>query len=236
LLPPGNWTPIVKRRHAAMRDLYRGETMFIFSCGPSLGDVWNESYREIVAARPVVAVKQALRLMRDITDVHAYNEIRHEDYDYHPETIRMSCSRFDERRPPHLHYPIAPARWESALFVTNDYEGADLRKGLRRPWGVGIMFELCLFLPIYFGCSRVVISGFDMNPDGKYHFYDQEGGQDSRSYGVDRDEFHYARESAAHFERWAASEGVQARLYSPRSNLKMTRLEDLDAVRAFAEG
>lgn len=219
-----------ERRHDLLKNSYAGETAYIVSCGPSLKAVWSDEIRDFLANKLVISVKQAYDFL-PFSDFHLYNEVRMKSYVYEEPTIKLSVSQFLSGHPSHIHYPIYAYKYDEALFCTNDYERWDLDKSFVRPWGVGIMFELGLHLPLFLGCKNVVIIGFDMNDKGTYHFYDDHDDQDSEFYKVDREEFAYARASSKVYHDWCSVQGVKVHLYSPLSKLKipqMSRVEFLD--------
>ena len=202
-------------RHDTLRGAYAGKVAFILTCGPSLDEVWSDELRDVLSHK----------LAPEIADFHLYNEVRMEDYDYGGNaTLRLSVSQFMPDHPSHIHYPISQYKYDDALFVTNDYDKWDLSNGVQRPWGVGIMFELGLHLPLYLGCRAAVIIGFDMNKHGKYHFYDQADQEDSQHYKVDAEEFDYAKHSSKHYAEWANSKGLEVVLYSPLSSLDIPKI------------
>jgi hypothetical protein len=224
----GNSFEVVSKiRHSHIANAYFGETAYVLSCGPSLDKVWDEKLKGFLADKLIISVKQAHDKAPEITDFHLYNEVRMKEYDYPGDTIRISCSKFSRDHPSHIHYPVREYKWEKTLFVTNQYERWDLAKSYERPWGVGIMFELGLFLPVYLGCKRMLIMGFDMNSAGKYHFYDPSEKENFSFYSVDKEEFHFARMSIHYFMKWAQKKGVEARLYSPLSTLPFSRIDNI---------
>ncbi len=229
LLETGSAESCTQRRWRRFKNAYCGETAYILSCGPSIDEIWNKALKRFLRNRLVISIKQTYDLAPEIMDFHLYNEIRMRSYRYNPNTIRVSCSQFDAAYPSHLHFPIRRYRYDNAVFATNEYAKWDLDFSYERPWGVGIMFELGLFFPVYLGCSRIVIMGFDMNANGKYHFYDDAPEQDSVAYHVDREEFEYARSSIPHYLKWAKGKGVEVRLYSPLSALPIPQIEGIEA-------
>lgn len=212
-------------RHNELRGAYAGKVAFILTCGPSLEEVWSNELKDALSDKLVIAVKQAQQLAPEIVDLHLYNEVRMQDYSYAKSpTVRLSVSQFMPDHPSHIHYPISEYKYERSLFVTDEYEKWDLTNGVERPWGVGIMFELGLHLPLYLGCRAAVIIGFDMNNRGKYHFYDQTQQADSKHYKVDPEEFGYARRSTTFYTEWAHSKGLEVVLYSPLSDLNIPQI------------
>lgn len=224
-------------RNSILRNSYTGQTAIILTCGPSLSEVWNEELRAAACHYPIICIKQALHSANAEADFHLINEVRLEQYDYeNPKTLRLSVSEFKEAAQPHIHYPIRSYRYEDAMFVTKDYETWRLDKRFDRPWGVGIMFELGLHLPIHLGCDRVIIVGFDMNQDGKYHFYDDTPEQDSSAYGVDPEEFAFSKEAAKTYVAWAASKGVDVLQCSPLSSLPIPQIKRNNLIELLKAG
>ncbi len=226
-LSENNYTEISKLRNNYLHNFYKGKTAYILSCGPSIDRVWDNKLEDFLSDKLVISIKQAHDLAPEISDFHLYNEVRMKSYNYPANTIKISCSKFSPDYPSHIHYPIREYKWEKSLFVTNEYERWQLDHSYERPWGVGIMFEIGLFLPIHLGCKRVLIIGFDMDPNGKYHFYDDSKEKDSKAYKVDRDEFKYVQATIPHLLSWARKLGVDLKLYSPLSALPIPQIRDV---------
>lgn len=222
-------TEVLSRsRNDYLEGKYEGETAYVLTCGPSMDEVWDDDLREFLEDELVLAVKQTHDLAPEVVDYHLYNEVRHRPYDYEAETIRISVSNFMPDFPSHVHYPIRNYEWDDALFVTDEYDEWRLDESYERPWGIGIMFEIGLFLPVHFGCDRMLIMGFDMNKEGKYHFYDDSEDEDSEAYGVDEEEFYYAQRTIPAFMKWAESEGVTVRNYSPLTALDIPQVDGIE--------
>ncbi|TKX79401.1 hypothetical protein EXE53_16020 [Halorubrum sp. SD626R] len=218
---------VSRARNNYLHEKYEGETAYILTCGPSIDEVWNEELREFLKDKLVLAVKQTHDLAPEIVDFHLYNEVRHRAYDYPSETIRVSVSEFMPEFPSHIHYPIQTYEWDETVFVTDEYEPWRLDNSYERPWGIGIMFEIGLFLPVHFGCDKILIMGFDMNKEGKYHFYDESKDEDSDSYGVDEEEFYYAQRTIPALMEWINKNEVTVRNYSPKTALDIPQVDRL---------
>lgn len=96
------------------------------------------------------------------------------------------------------------------------------------------MYEVGLFLPELLNAKKVIIIGFDMNRDGRYHFYDNSHSHDSASYQVDEDEFYYNQRTIPHYEKWMADKGIAVALLSPESALPFNKkLVDIDDLKSF---
>lgn len=229
------YNPILsRRRHAHLKDAYKGETAFVLTCGPSLGEVWDDNLKDFLSDKLVISVKQAHHQAPEIFDFHMFNEVRMEPYEYPAQTNVLSVSQFLKDYPSHIHYPIHRYKYHKSLFVTHQYDRWDPERRFVRPWGVGIMFELGLQLPIYLGCKKVVIIGFDMNNTGKYHFYDDKDEEDSVHYDVHKGEFKDAPATIPHYLKWTQKKGTDVKLYSPLSALPIDQLKDFDHVKQYA--
>ncbi len=224
-----------QQRHRHLAGAYRGRSAILLTCGPSLQQVWSEQLEKLASRHVVIAVKQAIDLTGALPDFHLFNECRMKTYHYPAPTIRLSVSKYLEDHPCEIHYPIRRYDWDQALFVTNQYDRWELSRSWERPWGIGILFEMGLQLPAYLGCRRLVIVGFDMNPEGRYHFYDENQKQDSRHYSVDPREFEFAKRTVPHYLAWAKKKQMQVRLYSPLSALPFDRLDSLTQTASFLE-
>jgi hypothetical protein len=230
---PASDRKISIERHSLLKNKYIGDTAFLITCGPSLRMVWTKKLEHFLREKLVISVKQALDLTGFITDFHIFNEVRMKPYQHSEQTILLSVSKYQTDFPSHIHYPIKSYKIEESLFYTQRYEYWSLNNSFIRPWGVGILFELGLQLPVYLGVRKIVIIGFDMNQKGPYHFYDNSQGENSNFYGVDPKEFEYAAKSIVHYQKWLEDNQVEVRLFSPMSRLNFERLESLEEVKEW---
>jgi hypothetical protein len=229
-------------RNEAIRDAYPGETAIILTCGPSIGEVCDDRFLKFISDKLVIAVKQAHDIRPDIVDIHLYNTVRLKVYEYPAPTMRISVERFFQKTdeyPCHINYPIKHETIvdhdvNKALMATNDYDRWSLDTEYERPWGIGIMFEIGLQLPVHLGCRRLLIVGFDMNRTGKYHFYRTDN-TDARLYARD-EEFEYSRNSIPHYLKYAEAHGLEVRQYSPLSALPIQKIDSFDEVVSWYNG
>ena len=114
-------------------------------------------------------------------------------------------------------------------MATNDYSKWNLDKEYERPWGIGIMFEIGLHLPIHLGCKRLLIIGFDMNSKGKYHFYRNDN-TDAKLYARE-EEFTYAKKSIPYYLKYAETMGLEVKQFSPQSELPLPELHTFEEVK-----
>jgi len=233
LLLPDQCESLTPIRTAYLKNKYAGQTAYILTCGPSISEVWCDRLCELLADKLVITVKQAHELAPAISDFHLYNTVNLKKYEYPAPTIRVSIEKAPWMRqeyPAHLNYPISlPTIREhdvgKSLMGTNDYESWSLENSYERPWGIGIMFEFGLFLPIHLGCRRVLIIGFDMNERGKYHYYRNDE-SDASNYARS-EEFVFSKSTIPHYLKWANARGVEVRQFSPLSDLPIPQVTDI---------
>ena len=211
--------------------------VFILTCGPSLElYIENEALRQHLKDSYCISMKQAFNYFSTETDMHIVNEIRYQNYDYSTNRpLILSTGSLNENIITDAHFPIFDYAYKSSTFVTNKYEEAKLSNlKVVRPWGIGVMYELGLFIPELIGAKKVVIIGFDMNNTGKYHFYDHQSHQDSQSYLVDTDEFSYNQQTIPFYENWMNKKGIDVALMSPLSTLPFSkRIDTIEQLNDF---
>ncbi len=207
---------------------YAGETAYVFSCGPSLGDIWNEQFARFLEGKLVIAVKQSFSLMPLETDFHIFNRCRMEEYQYpDPVPVRMAVEiePFTTEVDIRLPFVFNPdQKWLSSVLFHRDFERWSLARGAARCYGPGIMLELGIFLPVHLGCKKVVFFGWDMNPAETSHFY-----ADAQKLPPVHLEEHVVVSNtmpqfAPHMLKWYESNGIKAFLCSPRSGIPLPSL------------
>lgn len=213
------------------------EIVFLLTCGPSLSlFIQNTEFRKLLNENTCISMKQAYDYFPQETDFHVVNEIRYKEYHYQsPNTKVLSVGNKIKSIVSDFHFPILEHEYKNSVFVTNNYSKNDLlSRPVFRPWGIGVMYELGMFLPAILKCKKLVIVGFDMNANGRYHFYDSQDAEDAEQYSVDKEEFIYNQTTIPHFENWLKQINIEVALLSPLSTLPFTKkLETLDELESF---
>lgn len=218
---------------SAKKSRLDSDTWFILSCGPSLSQFENDKeFKDLLSIHPVVTIKQAGKIFEDYSNIHVFNEVRYEKEFNNIGNYRFSVSQFQEKSSPNIHFPIRSYKLKRALFCTNKYVENELRSSYLRPWGVGILFELAIFLPLIFDCKRIVLVGVDMNKKGGYHFYDQQDeNKHSNSYNVDEFEFAYTKGTSHYMQYWLDSKGIELLNMSPLSDLPIKKVSTVSELK-----
>lgn len=213
--------------------------VFIVTCGPSLDIVKKmPGLIKLLQENYTICIKQAYNEFKAQTDLHIINEIRLSKYEYdEPKPLILSVGKKEKSMKSDAHFPIIYRNQNSCLYLTNDYEGNSLyRKPYFRSWGVGIMYELALFLPQIVNCKKLIIIGFDMNSIGSYHFYDSQDDQNAENYDVGNTEVLQNKKTIPFLEAWLNSVGIQVALFSPLSELPFkNQLSSIDDLNNFIE-
>jgi hypothetical protein len=208
------------------------DTWIILGAGPSLSLFDNdEKFKELLEKYPVVSIKQAGQKYPEYTNFQVFNEVRY-DEDYSKiGNYRFSVSQYIQDSNTHIHFPIKSYKVKNSLFRNNNYEKNELINSFRRPWGVGIFFELAIFLPVLFGAKKIILCGIDMNSTGKYHFYDGEHKDDSKSYKVDSFEFYYTKGTVPYLEYWLHQQKCEIVNLRPLSEMPFKKYHDVDTLK-----
>ena len=181
-----------------LKDLFKGETSYVLSCGPTLTDHNPDKVKRLLKDNLVVSVKQSFDLFGEDTDFHIYNCANFKDYDYSknkPIVIEASTSPY-KLGECDLKFFIRERDFNKSLSVTEDFDSWTFEEQtLLRPYGPGIMYEVVFYALQHLGVSDIITIGWDNKLiEGKanqQHFYDKEGS------GLEKSEFIHSNEVAA---------------------------------------
>ena len=143
----------------------------ILTAGPSLSNINKKDLNEFCKDKYVVAVKQAINFV-DRCDLHVFNDDNFNVTDYsrfieRPFRVYIKSGSLYKRVPKFsydLFYTIdrSVSVIDKSLASTCDFSRwCDLSK-VSRPLGPGIMYEFCIFIPLYFSSKKVHIFGWDI--------------------------------------------------------------------------
>jgi hypothetical protein len=159
---------------------YKGETMFILGCGPSLAEYEPRELDGLLNARLVVALKQALDYVPTQGDYLILNSWNFRSYQFeHNRPVVVRESGLTD--PPvflkgdiELHVP-RPSNRGDQLALSKRFDDYVFSRQLDRPWGPGVLYEIGFYLAEHFGVGKVVTIGWDVgvkNSPQMPHFYD----------------------------------------------------------------
>jgi len=195
----------VEKRMDEIKDAYKDETMYIVASGPSLNNYAPNKLKEILSDKLVVCIKQSYHQLKDITDILLLNFTNLSPYTFNPNTIVTWLYWFQnhpqivfEKFKGDLLFPIyrnddIPNKMTQSIAYKGDYENMMFDKGLPRPWGPGLMYELGIPLAVHLGVKKIVTLGWDV---GNLDLW--EGQEDSERHFVD----HYYSDETQLFDRF----------------------------------
>lgn len=171
---------------ARSRNLARGRTALVVSCGPSMGR-WREVHAGLAAEQPLVlCVKQAVDEVGPLCDIHVFNAYNVQRYRYRGRRPLVVAGSGLDNAPlfeaSDQRYSVVGGGPNSDLVRDTlagalSFEAHELEQtGMaRRPWGPGIMYEMVFPLLVHLGVTRIVTVGWDVaDSDGRNsHFYDR---------------------------------------------------------------
>jgi hypothetical protein len=217
-----------------LKNAYKGEVLYVVSCGPSLSKIDPNILREKLKTRLVVGIKQAYNFMERECDFHIYNFVHFEQYNYDGRpTIIMETAR--PQQPlgnPDILMPInmrMALNWKNynlTMAVQRNYEQFLFDKTLERPLGPGIFYEVIPFLAIQLGCSKIVSIGFDC-AQASSHFYGKENVSLERKKQLEKEMSIVAGQSPQ-FISWLNSKGVELEILSDINPIKCKKITIAD--------
>jgi hypothetical protein len=161
---------------------YAGERCVIVTCGPSLGDVDAVGLRAVLRDTLTIVVKQGVDVVGDQTDFHCWNSFNVAKFGRPTDdTIRCFVAEPTGRIIQHNRYdvrfPMVAAHGDltTSLAARHDFGDHLLTDTPIRPFGPGIVYELCIYLALHLGVVEIITVGWDIaNTTGKNtHFYDR---------------------------------------------------------------
>lgn len=160
----------------------------IISAGPSLKNIERKKLNQFCENKFVIAVKQSIDLL-DRCDLHIFNDDNFQKFNYNklesaPLRLYVKSGSLYKRVPKNSYdilYKIdrKVSKKELSLAITRNFKGhQDLFLNNLRPFGPGIMFEICIYIPLYFSSDNVHIFGWDigsLKEDKIERFYQKKG-------------------------------------------------------------
>ena len=220
-------------RHEVMRNRYYGKTAYFVACGPSVTTVLTPRMKSFLRKELTVACKSAYDVIGGYADYHLVNAIRSPrtgltDW----RTIRIGCVDWKGAQADKefflngidVFYPIDMSH---RLIDTLDFEGASFQNTFQRPWGPGILLDVGLFLAEHWGCTRIVVIGWDMGVDKYTHFYSNVDYMERERI---REECELMVKAVPSMLAWFKSKGMDIYLCSPRSILPIEQISVEDVL------
>jgi hypothetical protein len=196
----------------------------------------TDKVKKALQGNLIICIKDAIDFLPEYCDFHIYNsDYVPGDRKYlSPLTTRITIHKDAYTMASDIHFALHPeqggAKGKKGLAATvsaqKNFTDWELSKVYKRPWGPGVMSEIGIYLPVHLGCKRIVVIGWDLNPDDLRHYYDKSV----------KDREKYLREgklimnSIPALLTWMRSIGVEFYLCSPKSALPITQVKMEDVL------
>jgi hypothetical protein len=229
----------IRKKLGLFKDIYKGENVYIVSCGPSLATLDQDYLKEKLADFPVMTIKQAYGYVEGIVDVHHFNCNNFSRY----QTENTVCIGSASRSLPQIQRDLwadadvdmffqvdsrggtGPKMLEKCEFDKHTYEASPKH----RMWGPGTLFETTLWSAVHAGAKKISLIGVDLAPsdynDNKTsykHFYDTPGSSaniEGNKGILFKGENDMVREGFTEFHKWLASKDIELEVCSEGSHL-----------------
>ncbi len=176
-----------------LKGAYAGETAYVLTCGPSINAFWNDGVRDFLKDKLVMAVKQTYDLGPEVCDFHILNSWNYTPYTYAaPRPLVIAERGPKDPATPGMNADLMfrvpnPSNFEERLATTWHYDEWLFERTFDRPWGPGVMYELCFPLLVHMGVKEIVTLGWDLgekNVVTMEHFFREEPAGSAKSDGI----------------------------------------------------
>ena len=236
----------ISDRLEVLRDIYKGETCYIVSAGPSLKDIEIDELRNKLKDKLVIYIKQSFNLLKGIADFHVLNFTNFEPYDYsNSEDTIVTWEVFEQYHPQmildnnfkcELMLPVVGNHESDLVKRINEsqaglesFDDWTLDKTINRMYGPGIMYEVVIHLALHLGVKEIITLGWDIGDVSKFkqdnlyedvwqdHYYE---GSDNIKYAKTPMNYHEVNtvvKSVKYLSEWLKTKGVDFKIISDRN-------------------
>ena len=222
----------VEEKLKILEGAYEGETCYLFTCGPSFNDNWNDRVKQSLSDKLIVSVKQTYNEAAGIVDFHLLNSWNYQTYNYtEPKPIVLMERSDDDPPTPGVEADILfripdPRDFANRLATTFAFDRWLFSRQIHRPWGPGVVYELGIYLFVHLGVKEVVAMGWDLgelNVPYMKHFFREAASGSTENDGILNKprirpfEVSDIAESTRALYYWLRSKGIYLYIVSDRS-------------------
>lgn len=170
-----------------LKNQFQGKDCLIITAGPSLKKACKNKIINLSKGKVVIAVKQAYYFIPEIVDIHVLNDNNYEIYDYTnaKRSIKVILVKSDAKLAftPKCNYDIKyvidreKSDWKHSIAETHNFKENESMYKFKRLKGPGIMYELCIYFPVFFKSQEVIFVSWDLgfkNSDHIKRYYEKE--------------------------------------------------------------
>jgi hypothetical protein len=155
-----------------LKNQFHGKDCLIITAGPSLKNACKNRIRDLSKGKVVIAVKQAYYYMPEIVDIHVLNDNNYEVYDYTKakKSIKILLVKSEAKLAftPKCNYDIkyvidgAKSDLNYSIAQTYNFTENESMYKFKRLKGPGIMYEICIYFPVFFKSKEVIFVSWDL--------------------------------------------------------------------------
>ncbi len=242
----------LKKKMGLLRGAYAGETAYVLTCGPSINAFWNEGVRAFLKDKLVMAVKQTYDLGPEVCDFHILNSWNYSPCVYAgPRPLVIAERGPKDPATPGMNADLMfsvprPNNFEERLATSWHFDEWLFERTFDRPWGPGVMYELCFPLLVHLGVKEIVTLGWDLgekNAATMEHFFREEPAGSAKPDGIANKprirpyEVGDIAKSTRALYYWLRTKGIYLYVISDRSLVDevVPRVTSLEAPRRRSE-
>ena len=226
----------IQERLEFLKDMYKDETVYIVTCGPSLSKHDVKELKSKLKDKLVFSIKQAYNILKEETDFHLLNTYNLSEYKWTDNPIvfwSLSKSYAEEQlqrivqmeAPIDLFVPVINPpfidRTQTTQATCNFDDFHMMEEITEVKFGIGMMYEMAIPLALILGCKKIVVIGWDLgNPEQEFapenwkHFYDDKR---TKITGPAQGEIAEIIASTDKLYDWFVQKGIDVKLISDTS-------------------
>lgn len=171
-------------RIKALKDRFKGETIYVTTPGPSLMTHDREKLVNKLKGKPVIALKQSYNFVYEVATFHGMSAYGYQPYQYHSnETLvhwqltamnmpyEINRIHNEWKHQADIMIPCYSTPWvpmQKTTAFSRDFNNWLAYGEGKAIWGPGIMYETGIPLALHLGAKEIVTIGWDIGDLSKF--------------------------------------------------------------------
>ena len=179
-----NQTEDSYERVQLLKNKFKGETIYLISCGPSLTTHNREKLLEKLEGKVVLACKQSYDYVKEVATFHLMSCYSYQPYEYYSdETIvhwqltamnmpyEINRIKNEWKSPADMLVPCYSTPWvqmNNTTAYSRNFKNFESYSEGKIIWGPGIMYESGFPLAMHLGAKEIITIGWDIGDLSKF--------------------------------------------------------------------
>ncbi|MDA9111917.1 hypothetical protein N9J42_00370 [bacterium] len=167
-----------------LKDVCKGETVYLVSCGPSLTTHDREKLLDKLKGKTVLACKQSYEYVKEVASFHLMSAYSYQPYEYYSQdtivhwqltamNMPYEVNRIENewKSPADMLVPCYSTPWvqmNSTTAYSRNFKNFEAYSEGKIIWGPGIMYESGFGLAVHLGAKEIVTIGWDIGDLSKF--------------------------------------------------------------------